>query len=198
VDLNRAPGGEELYGAPAPPVPLESFAGEPLYRQGLAPDAAEVGRRIADYWTPYHEALAFELERLRGIHGHALLIDAHSIRSRVPRLFEGRLPDLNLGSFHGRSADPALIRRAHAGLAAGGGWDEVLDGRFVGGYITRRYGQPGQGVHALQLELSQRTYLDERTGEWDRNAAARLRAHLRFWVEELLEWRSPRGGEDGD
>jgi N-formylglutamate amidohydrolase len=161
VDLNRDPAGGRLYPGQAETTicPTETFDGEPVY-DGRPPDAAELALRIATYWQPYHAALARQLERLRGLHGRAVLLDAHSIRGEVPRLFQGSLPDLNFGTNGGAAATPDLAAAAMR-ATAGAGFSQVLDGRFRGGYITRHYGRPGDGVQAIQLELATRTYLDE-------------------------------------
>ncbi len=163
VDLNRAPGGAELYpGRDTTELcPTASFHREPLYREGQAPGLAEIARRVETYWRPYHARLATELNRLKDKHGVAMLWDAHSIRSEVPRLFEGRLADLNFGTAGGASCDPALAGRLLDIARSADDFSAVLNGRFKGGYITRHYGNPAAGVHAVQLELSQRTYMDE-------------------------------------
>ncbi len=191
VDLNRPPDDAPLYSTTTSGlVPRLTFAGQDIYRPGFEPDAAEVERRLARYWRPYHTALAETLERLRRRHGHAVLLDAHSIRARVPRLFAGRLPDLNLGTFDGRSAAPALIAAAWEALGTEMGFTRVLDGRFRGGYITRHYGDPANGVHAIQLELAQVCYMDEdRPQHLDPAAQAPLKAVLRRLVETLSAWR---------
>jgi N-formylglutamate deformylase len=126
-----------------------------------APDAQEIGARVARYWQPYHDALQAELQRIRAAHGHAVLFDAHSIKGELPWLFEGTLPDLNLGTVSGASCAPSLRDALAAVLAAQSRFSFVVDGRFKGGYITRQYGRPTQGVHAVQLEMSWRTYMDE-------------------------------------
>jgi N-formylglutamate deformylase len=190
VDLNRDPAGTPLYpGADnTETVPLATFASAPVYRAGAAPNAAEVQQRIDRYWRPYHDRLATEIAALRRRFGIAVLWDGHSIASRVPRFFEGRLPDLNLGSGSGTTADPGLIRRM-ADLLAGSGFSSVLDGRFKGGYITRHYGQPQRGVHALQLEMAEIAYMDEAPPyRYDAARAARLIAVLREAVAALLAW----------
>ena len=160
VDLNRSPQGGALYPGQAETTvcPTESFAGAPLY--DAPPTPAEVAARVERYWQPYHDTLAAELDRLRALHGTAHLLDAHSIRSVIHRLFDGTLPGLNYGTNSGRSADPVLVARAMAATAPAG-FSQVLDGRFRGGFITRHYGTPGDGVHAVQLELAQTTYMDE-------------------------------------
>lgn len=163
IDLNRPDNDAPMYpGASNTELcPTRDFEGQPLYREGQAPDAAERLRRLALYWRPYHQALAGELERLKAAHGVALLWDGHSIESELPWLFEGRLPDLNLGSAAGQSC-AAPIRAAVAEvLAAQSEYTQVVDGRFKGGHITRHYGQPQHGVHALQMEMVQAIYMLE-------------------------------------
>jgi N-formylglutamate deformylase len=163
IDLNRPPDDVNLYPGldSTGLVPLDTFAKAPLYRAGQAPSADEVAARRARYWEPYHAALAQELARLQGAHGAALLWDAHSIVSQVPRFFAGKLPDLNLGSAAGTSCGAALQQAVTAVLAAQNDFTWVVDGRFKGGYITRRYGRPADGVQALQLEMCCSTYMDE-------------------------------------
>lgn len=161
VDLNRPPDDRELYAGQKKTglVPIDSFKGVPLYREGEAPGTDEIIDR-RKYWQPYHDALAQELSRLKAVHGSVILWDAHSIESVLPELFEGRLPDLNLGTFDGKSCDADI---ADAVFAAGtaSSFSAVLNARFKGGYITRHYGNPGRGVHAIQLEMAQSIYMDE-------------------------------------
>ncbi len=163
VDLNRDPEGAALYpGADNTEIlPLLTFDREPIYRDGAEPDAGETGDRIERYWHPYHRRLAAETATLRERHGHAVLFDAHSIRSVVPRFFEGTLPDFNFGTARGASADSGLAASAFRVLASAEGYTAVDNGRFTGGYITRRYGAPADGIHTIQLELTQRSYMDE-------------------------------------
>ncbi|MBI3148915.1 MAG: N-formylglutamate deformylase [Betaproteobacteria bacterium] len=192
IDLNRDPEGAALYpGADNTELcPSGSFALQALYRQGAAPDAAEVRRRREVFFDPYHQALASELDRLRARHGHALLLDAHSIRSVVPRFFSGRLPDLNLGSAGGKSAAPELEREAYAVLSQAVGFTAVLNGRFQGGFITRHYGRPEDHIHALQLEIAQAAYLDEQAPAiFAAERAAALGTVLRALVSRLIAWR---------
>ncbi|QDL90544.1 N-formylglutamate deformylase [Paroceanicella profunda] len=179
VDLNRPADDTPLYaGATTGLVSTIDFDGTPLYRPGQEPDAADRAARLAAVWRPYHAALDAEIARLRAAHGYCLLLDVHSIRSRVPRLFEGRLPDLNLGTASGASCAPALAQAAFAALQASG-LTAVRDGRFKGGHITRHYGRPEQGVHALQIEIAQECYMREGP-PWtlQPGPAARLRAAL--------------------
>lgn len=190
IDLNRAPDDRPLYpGASNTELcPTTSFDEQPLYRAGQAPDAAEVALRRRFAWQPYHDRLRQELEALKARHGLALLWDAHSIRSRVPRFFEGRLPDLNLGTGGGVTADPDLLARLAASAGAGN-YNCVANGRFKGGYITRNYGRPAAGIHAVQLELSQITYMDEDPPYGFReDLAAGIRPLLRRLLETALDW----------
>jgi N-formylglutamate deformylase len=162
IDLNRPPTGESLYPGQTTTglCPTETFRGGPLYRAGSEPDAAEIARRREVYWQPYHDALAVELARLRQLHGQVLLWDAHSIASVLPRLFDGKLPDLNFGTAGGASCEPKVLQAALCCLDSEP-LTQVVNGRFKGGYITRHYGQPRQGVHAIQLELCQCLYMNE-------------------------------------
>ena len=187
VDLNRPPSGEKLYPGQAETgiCPTETFAGEALY-DGVPPDAAEIATRVHTYWEPYHAALAAELARVRALHGRARLLDGHSIRARVPRLFDGTLPDLNFGTNGGAACAPALAARVVASAAAQG-FSHVLNGRFRGGHITRQYGRPAEGVDAVQLEIAQSAYMDEdQPKPFDAARAAALVAILRRVVAELL------------
>jgi len=195
VDLNRDPDGKPLYpGADNTELcPTGGFDGGPLYREGAAPDAAEVGQRADLYWRPYHARLAAELEAIRSRHGHAILLDGHSIISEAPRFFEGRLPDLNLGTNEGRSCDPGLADAAYGVLRDARGFTSIHNGRFKGGYITRHYGRPADRVHALQLEMAQCCYMDEQNLEhWDADRAAPLVAVLRRLVDTLRHWTPAR------
>jgi N-formylglutamate deformylase len=192
VDVNRDPAGVSLYpGARTTGlVPLETFEGEPLYAPGDAPDEREIAARRARYFEPYHDALQEKLARLRHKHGSVLLLDAHSIWSPLPLLFEGELPDVNLGTNSGRSCDP-LLRDAAERAVAASPYSVVVDGRFKGGYITRRYGNPAHGAHAIQIEINQTTYLaDGSRTAWDEAKAARLSAVLRAVCDALLALRA--------
>lgn len=192
VDLNRDPSGAVLYaGADNTEVcPSRTFANEPVYADGRAVAAEEVAERVARCFTPYHDALAGEVERVRARHGYAVLLDGHSIASEVPRFFAGRLPDLNLGTAKGASCDPHLAQRAVGVLAQAEGMTHVVNGRFTGGWITRHYGRPDRHVHALQLEVGQRCYMDEtQPYPWDAARAAPLERVVRRLVAALGEWR---------
>jgi len=188
VDLNRPPGDEALYpGQVATGLcPTATFAGEPVYRDGAEPDEDERRSRVERYWRPYHDRLAAELERLRDRFGYALLWDAHSIKSRVPRLFEGELPVLNVGTNGSKSAG-RLIERALWRVARRSPHPAVLNGRFVGGYTTRQYGDPERGVHAVQLEIAQRAYMDEKTLRYDEPRARVLGETLETLLATYLD-----------
>jgi N-formylglutamate deformylase len=190
VDLNRAPDSRALYpGANNTELcPTTSFADAPLYREGAAPDDDEIAERSARYWQPYHERIAASLAAIQAEHGVAVLWDAHSIRSRVPRFFDGRLPDLNLGTGGGATASDDLVARLGE-ICRASGYSSVVDGRFKGGYITRNYGRPAAGVQALQLELAQVAYMDEDPPyRFDEARAATLRPVLRRLLEACLDW----------
>jgi N-formylglutamate deformylase len=189
VDLNRPPDGTSLYPGQDTTgiVPVDTFARDPLYRSGHAPDEREVADRIARYWRPYHDALRGELERVRSAHGYALLWDAHSIASELPRFFSGRLPDLNFGTASGAACAPAIEAAVFEAGRSAAGYSAVLNGRFKGGYITRAYGRPAERIHAIQLELSQRTYMNEPSPfEFREALAGRLRPWLRRFLETFL------------
>jgi N-formylglutamate deformylase len=165
IDVNRDPAGRSLYPGQTTTelCPTTTFDGEPLYQAGHAPHAAEIDSRKARWFVPYHNALTAELERLRGLHGKVVLYDAHSIRSSVPRLFDGILPHFNIGTNGGSSCSPELTVAVEAACNATS-YSRVTNGRFRGGWITRHHGRPHQGVHAIQMELACRSYLAEPIG----------------------------------
>jgi N-formylglutamate deformylase len=166
VDLNRSPDSAPLYeGSPTSPVcPSLTFHDEPIYLSGREVTPTEVEARIEQYWRPYHQRLVAELKAMRQRHGHALLWDAHSIASEVPSLFIGVLPEFNFGTRDDASCPRAVADRLLDLVRSDGKFGAVLNGRFKGGYITQQYGRPGEGVHAVQLELAQRVYMDEDAG----------------------------------
>jgi len=192
IDVNRAPGGESLYPGQNTTglIPLTDFEGAPIWRDGDAPDVDEVEARRVAYHAPYHAALAEELERIRARHGFAILYDCHSIRSRIPYLFDGVLPDLNIGTNGGTTCAPGIAGTVQDACAASG-YSTVTDGRFKGGWTTRHYGRPDEGLHAIQMELAQSTYLAAEVPPWtyDEARAERLRAMLRAILETLSAWR---------
>lgn len=188
VDLNRPPDDLSLYPGQNTTglCPRVQFSGAAIYLEGEEPGVDEVRERVERYWRPYHEALAGELERLRSLHGRVVLWDGHSILSTVPFLFDGRLPDLNLGTAGGASCAPALEQRLARALARHDAYSHVVNGRFRGGYITRHYGRPGEGVDAIQLEIAQCNYLDESSFRYDDARAAPLQRVIRDLLEVCL------------
>jgi len=189
IDLNRPPDDVSLYPGQNTTglCPAVQFSGAPVYLDGQAPDAGEIAARVERYWRPYHQALRAELDRLRGLHPRVTLWEGHSIRgSELPFLFDGRLPDLNLGTAAGASCSPGLQARLEAVLASQQRYDWIANGRFKGGHITRHYGDPQRGIDAVQLEISQRNYMDEGSFEYDEDKAASLQVLLRGLLEALV------------
>jgi N-formylglutamate deformylase len=188
VDLNRPPDDVSLYPGQNTTglCPAVRFSGEPVYLEGQQPSQEEIAARVERYWRPYHALLADELARLRAAHGRVLLWEGHSIRAEVPFLFEGTLPDLNVGTSSGASCAPALQARLESVLSAQSDYSWVANGRFKGGYITRHYGRPAEGVDAVQLELAQKNYMDEDSFEYDEARATRLLATLRALLDAAL------------
>ena len=188
IDLNRPPDDVSLYPGQNTTglCPHVQFTGEPVYRDGQDPDEAEVAERVERYWRPYHRALAGELQRIHAQHGRAGLWEGHSIKGVVPFLFDGRLPDLNLGTAGGTSCSAALQSRLESVLESQDRHDFVVNGRFKGGYITRNYGDPTQNIQAVQLEISQRIYMDEDSFEWDAGKAARTQVVLQELLDQML------------
>jgi len=202
IDVNRDPSGASLYPGQITTslCPVETFDGEPLYKSGGEPGPAEVLRRRAEYFDPYHQALAQELERKRAQFGCVVLYDAHSIRSRMPRLFEGTLPQFNIGTNNGASCDPALTAAIEK-ICDASGYSRVTNGRFRGGWITRHSGNPASGIHAVQMELSMRGYLHEPEGALNKHnwpvplddlLAARLRVALRDILDACIQFANSR------
>ena len=195
VDLNRPASGESLYPGQATTgtCPDTTFQGEPLYLEGHGLAEDELEGRIKDYWQPYHSALKAEIERIKSIHGFCLLYDAHSIRSHVSRLFEGELPVLNLGTAHGESCPSELTDKLQSRLSSQENFTWVVNGRFVGGYITRHYGSPEQNVYAVQIELAQRAYMNEDSENLFRQDLAEpLQAVLKSLINTMLSWKLNR------
>nr|MBF0685652.1 N-formylglutamate deformylase [Pseudomonas sp.] len=191
VDLNRPPDGASLY--PGQSVtglcPTDSFDDTPLYAAGDVPDDAEIAARRDAIWVPYHQQLQSELDRMRAQHGVAALWDAHSIRSVLPRFFEGKLPDLNLGTNKGASCDASLAQAVMAVAQAAEPYTAILNGRYTGGYITRHYGQPAQNVHAIQLEMTQCSYMQEALPfDYLPERAARVQPHLKRMLQTVLDF----------
>ncbi len=188
IDLNRPRDDASLYPGQNTTglCPLTSFSGEPIYLDGKEPTRDEITARIERYWRPYHTALAEEIERIGEAHGRVVLWEGHSIRSVVPFLFEGRLPDFNVGTADGSSCSAGLQKRLVNVLEAQRDYTFVMNGRFKGGYITRHYGKPVKGVDAIQLELAQLNYMDEDTFAYDDAKARKLQALIRKLLEAAL------------
>jgi formiminoglutamase len=198
IDVNRDPSGASLYPGQATTelCPTSTFDGEPLYQPGRQPDAATIAARRKAFFDPYHAALAGEIARLRAAHPRIVLYDCHSIRSVIPRLFEGTLPNFNIGTNSGASCAPELAAAVMAACKSTE-FTSVLNGRFTGGWITRSFGAPAKGVHAIQMELACRGYMREAPGPvseldwptpWDEAFAEPLRAHLRRVLEACLSF----------
>lgn len=196
IDLNRPADDKPLYSTATTGLyPDTLFDGRPLFHEGQAPSAEERARYLAEVWTPYHQTLAEELARLKAEFGYALLWDAHSIRSHIPHLFDGKLPDFNIGTNSGNSCPADLAERLQAVCAEAEGYSHVLNGRFKGGHITRHYGQPEQNVHAVQLELAQCNYMDEQAPfAYREDLATPTAAVLRKMLETFLAWGRERYG----
>jgi N-formylglutamate deformylase len=191
IDLNRPPDDATLYAGMTKTglCPTHSFAGEPLYGSGVdALPGSEIELRRHRYWQPYHEALAGMIADTRRRLGFVVLLDAHSIRSYMPRLFTGRLPDINIGTDDGRSCHPELIIPLLEILAAQSQFSYVVNGRFKGGHITRHFGSPANDVHALQIELAQACYMDEDRASYDEPRAAPLLELLQRLVAAMLRF----------
>lgn len=189
IDANRDPSGVSLYPGQNTTslVPLTDFDGRDIWTK--EPDAAATEERRAMFHAPYHAALKAEIERVKRLHGFAILYDCHSIRSDIPFLFEGTLPDFNIGTNIGATCDPAIETVTQSICDAAQGYSSVNNGRFKGGWTTRHYGQPSNGVHAIQMELAQSTYLSSEASPWnyDENKAAKLRPYLTSILTELAE-----------
>lgn len=187
IDANRDPSGASLYPGQNTTglVPMTDFDGEPIWAE--PPMADEIEDRREAYHAPYHAALTAELERVRDRHGIAILYDCHSIRSHIPFLFEGRLPDFNIGTANGITCAPQIETAVTEICASAEGYTHVLNGRFKGGWTTRHYGRPADGLHAIQMELSQATHLqsEQPPFAYDPDRAEPLRAHLRHILQTL-------------
>lgn len=189
IDANRDPTGQSLYPGQNTTglVPITDFDGNDIWRGGGKPDADEIKDRIAAFHAPYHKALRAEIERVKSIHGLAILYDCHSIRSHIPFLFEGRLPDFNVGTNLATTCSPEIEAAVTSVCARAIGYTHVVNGRFKGGWTTRHYGRPADGVHAVQMELAQSTHLAQETApfDYDEAKAARLRPYLQDILERL-------------
>jgi N-formylglutamate deformylase len=189
VDLNRPEDDVSLYPGQNTTglCPIVQFSGQPVYRDGEQPAPDEIAARVDRYWRPYHQALGEEIARIRAAHGRVVVWEGHSIRSVVPFLFEGRLPDFNLGTAGGASCSPALRQRLAQALEAQADYSFVVDGRFRGGYITRHYSDVAAGVETVQLELAQLNYMDEDSFEYLPERADKTQVLIRRLLELTLE-----------
>lgn len=188
IDANRDPAGVSLYPGQNTTglCPLTDFDGRAIWQPGQEPDEAETAERRDTYHAPYHAALAQELDRVKARHGVAILYDCHSIRSRIEFLFDGLLPVFSIGTNNTETCAPRIENIVADTCAAAEGFDHVLNGRFKGGWTTRHYGRPETGIHAIQMELAQRAYMDEAT-PWLFRAerADTLRPHLAKILTQL-------------
>lgn len=189
IDANRDPTGKSLYPGQNTTglVPFTDFDNRPIWQE--EPDEGETARRLAAFHRPYHAALEAQIARVKVLHGIAVLYDCHSIRSRCPFLFEGQLPDFNIGTDGGRACAPVFECAASESCAAVEGYTHVVNGRFRGGWTTRHYGRPQEGIHAIQMELAQHTHLESESEPfaYDAEKAERLRVHLKAVLERLEE-----------
>ncbi len=189
IDANRDPEGVSLYPGQNTTTlcPTTDFDGRPLYHEGGEPNAAEIEARRLAWHAPYHAALLAELERVKARHGVAILYDCHSIRSVVPFLFEGTLPDFNTGTNNGETCAPAIEAAVVSRTQSAEGYSSILNGRFKGGWTTRHYGRPADGFHAIQMELAQKTHLttEDTPFAYDEAKADRLRVHLKDILSAL-------------
>lgn len=189
IDANRDPAGVSLYPGQNTTglVPETDFDGKAIWKDGEAPTEADIAYRLANFHAPYHAALAAEIERVKAIHGVAILYDCHSIRSLIPFLFEGRLPDFNVGTDMGRTCAREIETATFEACAAAEGYTSILNGRFKGGWTTRHYGKPATGVHAIQMELAQVSHLTTEAPPfaYDEEKAARLRIPLTSILNRL-------------
>ena len=191
IDLNRAPDGKPLYPGSnnTELVPTSTFNEEPLYKSGKNPRSDEILRRREAYWVPYHKCILDTINELRDRFGYCILFDCHSIKSILPRFFEGKLSDFNLGTAKGESCDKELQNLLAGALSKYSNYSLAVNGRFKGGYITRHYGNPREGVHAFQLELSTSTYMDEEpVFKWREDLADLVRPSLKHLMQVAINW----------
>lgn len=190
IDLNREPAGRPLYDDGriiTELCPTTDFQGNPLYRSaGDVPDDAEKGRRLEVYYRPYHSKIDELIADLRTRFESVIFWDGHSIRRLVPSIRQEPFPDLILGDNNGSTASRRIIDSAVGALSLGR-YRLNHNDPFRGGYLTRSKGDPANGVHALQLEMSKDLYMDETETEYDEKKAAVVKAHLRSVFERLIE-----------
>ena len=191
IDANRDPAGVSLYPGQNTTglVPVTDFDGKPIWREGCKPTEKEIAERRAAFHAPYHAVLSAETERVRELHGIAVVYDCHSIRSRIPFLFDGILPDFNVGTDSGRTCSPRIESAVWDAAGSAADHTRVLNGRFKGGWTTRHYGRPARGIHAIQMELAQSTYLATELAPfaYDHAKAANIRPYLQNLLEQLAQ-----------
>ncbi|MDP7592782.1 MAG: N-formylglutamate deformylase [Litorilituus sp.] len=188
IDLNRSSHGKALYtnANNTELCPTTAFDLSSLYLPNKQPSSQEISERISCYWQPYHQELTNTLAHLKQKYHKVVLLDAHSILSKVPRFFEGKLPDFNFGSADGISCDEKLMQKVmQLDLSP---YTSISNGRFKGGYITRAYGAPKENVHAIQLELSQHTYMDEPSDNYNEQKASQVKLKLKAIVQCLIDF----------
>jgi N-formylglutamate deformylase len=191
IDLNRSSDNAPMYPGQnnTELCPTRHFTGDALYREGYEPDDTDTQRRVTRYWQPYHDALRDELARIKSAHGHAVLFDAHSIKSEVPWLFPGQLPHMSVGTANGASCASTLSDAVMHVFSAQSAFSHVLNGRFKGGHITRHFGRPVEGIHAIQLEMCWRAYMNESPPYvWNDTLADDVLPLLRAFVDALIHW----------
>ena len=189
IDANRAPTDESLYPGQNTTglCPTTDFDGKPIYLDEQEPEPEEIESRRNEFHTPYHRAIAKEIERVHARHGLVILYDCHSIRSHIPFLFEGKLPDFNIGTNNGTTCAKSMEISTSDICSSAQGFSSILNGRFKGGWTTRNYGQPDNNIHAIQMELAQSTHLagEELPFDYSPQIAANIRPHLKNILEEL-------------
>ena len=188
IDANRDPADQSLYPGQNTTslCPTTTFDGAEIYHQGQEPSADEISERQRLYHQPYHDAMREQLERIYQRHGYVILYDCHSIRSLVPYLFDGKLPDFNIGTNSGASCDPVVEAAVQTVCTAAEEYSAVSNGRFKGGWTTRHYGDPGRGVHAIQMELAQCNYmLEQEPWSYADDKAGKLRVILADILKKL-------------
>ena len=189
IDCNRDPQGKSLYPGQNTTdlVPLTDFDGLPLHKQ--VPTPSQINARLRDFHRPYHTAIETQIERVKAAHGFAIVYDCHSIRSNIPFLFEGTLPHFNIGTNEGKTCAPSIEKAVYTLCEKAQNYSVVLNGRFKGGWTTRHYGLPDTNVHAVQMEIAQRSYMIETTPwTYETNKAQSLRSHLKEILDELTNW----------
>jgi len=192
IDANRDPAGISLYPGQNTTqlCPVTDFNGQPIYLEGHEPDQQEIERRRKAFHAPYHAALQGEIDRILDQFGIVVVYDCHSIRSNIPFLFDGQLPDFNIGTNSGATCAPEIEQLVAEICANAEGFTSIVNGRFKGGWTTRNYGRPDTGIHAIQMELAQSTYLTSENAPFNYAGqnAQKLRIHLKKILLSLTSW----------